>query len=141
MLTEDDETPAGNLIGPVMMGHCSDTVCIILTNTDKLNSSLLVRRLLCHRSVGIATGYGLGGRETGVRFPAEARDCCSLFHSVQTGSGAHPASYTIGTGALSPGGKRQWREADHSPASSAVVKNNGAIPLFPIRLHRVVLIN
>jgi hypothetical protein len=35
-------------------------------------------------SVGTATGYE-------VQFPARARDV-SLLHSVQTGSGAHPAS-------------------------------------------------
>jgi hypothetical protein len=29
--------------------------------------------------------------------------------------------------ALSPGIKRPWREADHSPPSSAGVKNEGAI--------------
>jgi hypothetical protein len=41
----------------------------------------------------------------------------SLLHVVQTDSGAHPASYAMGTGALSPG-----READHSPQTSAEVK-------------------
>jgi hypothetical protein len=50
-------------------------------------------------SVGIATGW-----TTGVRFPAGARDF-SLLHRVQTGSGAHPASYTIGTGGSFPGDK------------------------------------
>jgi hypothetical protein len=35
---------------------------------------------------------------------------------VQTGSGAHPASYTVGTGGSFPGGKaRPGRDADHSP--------------------------
>jgi hypothetical protein len=29
----------------------------------------------------------------------------SLLHNVQTGSGAHPASYSIGIGASCPGGK------------------------------------
>jgi hypothetical protein len=33
--------------------------------------------------------------------------------------------------ALSPGVKRQWREDDHSPTSSAGVKNDGAIPPLP----------
>jgi hypothetical protein len=35
----------------------------------------------------------------------------SLLHSVQTGSGAHPASYPTGTGALSPGDRAAgtWR--------------------------------
>jgi hypothetical protein len=38
-----------------------------------------------------------------VRFP-EVQDF-SLLHSVQTGSGAHPASYQMGTGGSFPGGK------------------------------------
>jgi hypothetical protein len=39
-----------------------------------------------------------------VRFLAGVKDL-SLFHSVQTGSGAHPASYPMGTGVFSPGNK------------------------------------
>jgi hypothetical protein len=62
-----------------------------------------------------------------VRFPAEARNV-SLLHKVETGSGAHPASYAIGTGGCFPGVKRQQREADYSPLSIAEVKNNGTIP-------------
>jgi hypothetical protein len=46
---------------------------------------------------------------------------------VETGSEAHPASYPIGTGALSPGIKRPGPEAGHSPAISAEVKNNGSV--------------
>jgi hypothetical protein len=41
---------------------------------------------------GIATGW-----TAGVRFPAGARDF-SLLHSIHTASGAHPASYPMGTG-------------------------------------------
>jgi hypothetical protein len=42
----------------------------------------------------------------------------------QTGSGAHPASYLMGTGGPFPGGKeRPGRDADHSPPSGAEVKN------------------
>jgi hypothetical protein len=37
----------------------------------------------------------------------------SLLHVVQTGSGVHPTSYPMGTWAVSPGVKRQGREADH----------------------------
>ena len=40
---------------------------------------------------------------------------------VQTGLGAHPASYTMGTGAF-PGVKRPGRGVDHPPPSSAEVK-------------------
>jgi hypothetical protein len=42
---------------------------------------------------------------------------------VQTGSGAHAASCTMGTGGSFLGGKaRPERDADHSPPSSAEVK-------------------
>jgi hypothetical protein len=44
-------------------------------------------------------------RTTGVRSPTEEEDFSSSF-CVQTGSGAHPASCTMGTGILSPGVKR-----------------------------------
>jgi hypothetical protein len=43
---------------------------------------------------------------------------------VQTGSEAHPASCTMGTGGPFPGGKaRPGRDADQSPLSSAEVVN------------------
>jgi hypothetical protein len=48
-----------------------------------------------------------------------------------TGSGAHPASCLMGTGAGSPGVKRQEHKADHSPPSGVEVKNDGAIPPLP----------
>jgi hypothetical protein len=72
-------------------------------------------------SVGIALGYGLDDRGSRVRFPAGAGNF-SLHHRVQNGSGAHPASYPMGIGALSLGAKRPGREADHSPPSSTDVK-------------------
>jgi hypothetical protein len=60
---------------------------------------------------------------TGVRSPTGAEDFSSS-PCVQTASGAHPASCTVGTGGLFPGSKaRPERETDHSPPSSAEVKN------------------
>jgi hypothetical protein len=50
---------------------------------------------------------------------------------MQRDSGAHPASYPMGTGGFSPGVKRPGREADHSLPSIAEVKNDGAIPPLP----------
>jgi hypothetical protein len=50
----------------------------------------------CDSSVGIALGYGLDYRSSMVRFPAEAGNF-SLHRRVQSGSGAHPASYPMGT--------------------------------------------
>jgi hypothetical protein len=43
---------------------------------------------------------------------------------VQTNSGAHPASCSVGTGGPFPGAKaRPGRDADHSPPSSAEFEN------------------
>jgi hypothetical protein len=68
----------------------------------------------------IALG-GLDDWGSTVIFPAGAGNF-SLHHRVQHGSGAHPSSYPMGTGALSLEVKRPGREADHSPPSSAEVK-------------------
>jgi hypothetical protein len=59
---------------------------------------------------------------TRVRSPTEAEDFSSSF-CVQTGSGTHPASCPMGTGDTSPGGKGRPGHDDHSPPSSAEVKN------------------
>jgi len=47
----------------------------------------------------------------------------SLHHRVQTGSGSHPTSYSVGTESSYLGVKRLGHEADHSPPSSYKVKN------------------
>jgi hypothetical protein len=74
-------------------------------------------------SGSIVSDYGLDDRVIGVRFPAGAKDFSSIL-CVQTGSGAHPASCTMGTGGPFPGAKA-WpgRDADYSPPSSAEVEN------------------
>jgi hypothetical protein len=87
----------------------------------------------------MALGYGLDDRGSRVRFPAGAGNF-SLHHRVQNGSGAHPASYPMVTRGSFPGGKAAGREADHSPPSSAEVKECVELHLYsPIRLHGVVL--
>jgi len=72
-------------------------------------------------SVGIATRYGLDGpgieSRWGARFSAP----------IQTGHGAHPASYTMGTGSF-PGVKRPGRGVGHRPPSGAEVK--GIVELY-----------
>jgi hypothetical protein len=72
-------------------------------------------------SVGKALGYALDDRGSRVRFPAGAGNF-SLHHRVQNGSGVHPASYPMGTRGFSLGVKRLGRGTDHSPPSSAEVK-------------------
>jgi hypothetical protein len=84
------------------------------------NDIISVRRVRIAQSI-LTLGYGLDdwgsvpGRENYGNF--------SLCHCIQTGSGAHPASYPMGTGALFTGIKRPGLGAEHLPPSSADVKN------------------
>jgi hypothetical protein len=57
-------------------------------------------------------------------FDARERQMISSSFCVQTSSEAYPASYSVGTiGSVAGGKARPWRDTDHSPASSAEVKN------------------
>jgi hypothetical protein len=69
----------------------------------------------------------LRGSSIVIPFPAEASDF-SLLRSVQTDSGAYRV--------LFPG-----RKADHSPPSSAEVKNRGATSALPYVFMTLCLIN
>jgi hypothetical protein len=74
-------------------------------------------------SGSIVSDYGMDDRAIGVRSQAGAKDFSSSL-CVQTGSGAHPASCTMGTEGPFPGGKaRMGRDADHTSPSSAEVDN------------------
>jgi hypothetical protein len=91
-----------------------------------------------HKAVGIAPAYELDDQGSRVRFLAGAGNF-SLYHRVQNGCGAHPASYPMVPGALSLRVKRPGREADHSPPSSAEVEECVELYLHsPIRIHGVV---
>ena len=74
-------------------------------------------------SVGTATRYGLDG--SGIKF-RWVRD----FPHVQTGSVAHPASYTMGTKCLFPGVKRLRRGLYLIYISSAKVKERVELHLY-----------
>jgi hypothetical protein len=56
-------------------------------------------------SISIVSDYGLDDWAIGVRFPAGAKDFSSSL-CVQTGSGVHPASRTMGIGDPFPRAKR-----------------------------------
>jgi len=49
---------------------------------------------------------------------------------VQTGPGAHPASYTMGTGSF-PGVKRPGRDVDHTPHLAPKSKKEQSSPSGP----------
>jgi hypothetical protein len=69
----------------------------------------------------LATGWMIGRSNFD---PRQRRKDFSYSVCVQTSSGAHPASCTMGTGGPFPGAKtRPGRDTDHSPPSSAEVKN------------------
>jgi hypothetical protein len=73
-------------------------------------------------SGSIVSDHGLDDWAIEVRFLTGADFSSSP--CVQTGSGAHPPSYPMGTGGSFPGGKvLPGHDADHSPSSSAEVKN------------------
>ena len=86
----------------------------------------------------------LRGERSRTGFPAETKDLY-LFRNVPTGSGAHPASNSIGICFYTQGAKRPWREADHSTPSSPEVKNEwsytSAHPLCLHILHLLVTSN
>jgi hypothetical protein len=63
----------------------------------------------------------MGWTAEGTELESQEGQDFSPLHAVQTGSGAHPASYPMGTGG--GGVKRPGRQADHSPLYSAEDKN------------------
>ena len=73
-----------------------------------------VKRILrsLHNSVGIVTRYGLDG--PGIESRLVGGWGSRFYSPVQTGSEAHPASYTMGTESF-PGIKRPGRGLDHQP--------------------------
>jgi hypothetical protein len=84
--------------------------------------------VLCGRdsSVGIAAGYGLDG------LGIESRWRRDFSAPVHTGPGAHPASYTMGTGSFP--GIKSGRGLTLTPHSLLVPwsRKSRAIPLIPV---------
>jgi hypothetical protein len=72
-------------------------------------------------AVGTATGYGLDGGEVGVRVPVREDCLLSIPSRLVLRTTQPPIQWILGD--LSPRVKRPGREADHSPPTSAQVKN------------------
>jgi hypothetical protein len=87
-------------------------------------------------AVGVATGYGLDGQGVGVRVPIGSRIFLSPCRSDYEATQPH-IQWVPGT--LSPEVERSGREADHSPPTSAEVKETCVYISIPTRLHGVVL--
>lgn len=57
---------------------------------------------------------------SGVWIPVRTRDFL-LLQTVQTGSGVHPSSYSMGTGVFSRGAQQPGREVDSPPSSTKIM--------------------
>jgi hypothetical protein len=90
---------------------------------------MLRTAVFCGRasSVHVATRYGLDGQ--GIESRWEAR----FSSPVQTDPGAHPASYTMGTGSH-PKLKRPGRGVDHPLPSSAEVEGRVQLYIYSLSL-------
>jgi hypothetical protein len=81
---------------PNRIRGCACVKCVILKLEPRLCDVFVV--ILWHLvgldcPIGIVMGYGLDGRDS---IPGRDKTF-SLLHNVQTGSGAQPASYPMGT--------------------------------------------
>jgi hypothetical protein len=81
-----------------------------------MKSFISVTRGSGDSAVGIATGYGLDGQGVGVRGPVGERSPRPVLGTTEL-----PIQRI--SNALSPGVKRPGQEAEHSPPTSAEVKN------------------
>jgi hypothetical protein len=75
--------------------------------------------------------YEQSTREYNKKIPVRAR----ISAPIQTTSGAHPASYTMGTRALFPGVKMPGRGVNHPLPSSCVVREYSytSTPLWALK--------
>jgi hypothetical protein len=108
--------------------NCLLKTCLLKFLLQQLLTEYYIglQKIILHISIGIATDYRADSQNS---IPGRDRDIFIL-HSVQTGSGANSASYTMGTWAVSLG-VRPVRDADHPPQSNAEVNKGGAIPPLP----------
>jgi hypothetical protein len=112
--------------------------CLSLVRAE-LSMYYWITKKSCGSSVGIPLGYGLDDRGSRVRFP-EGLGIFLFTIASRTALGSTQPPIQWVPEALSRGLKRPGRETDHSPLSSAEVKNAWSYTSSPrIRLHGVVL--
>jgi hypothetical protein len=101
------------LISSVLVFWCSRVIAVNPMDPRSYHVYSLISYRSRVSSGSIMSDYGLDDRAIGVRSSARARDFSSSLY-VQTGSGAHPASCTMGTGdPFSWAKARPGRDADH----------------------------
>jgi hypothetical protein len=102
----------------LLLGHVTSVKTVQTTyGTSEFYICVCYRCRSRVSSDNIASDYGRS-------IPGRRQKDFSSILCVQTGSGAHPATCTMGIGDTFPGGKAlPGRDADHSPPSSAEVEN------------------
>jgi hypothetical protein len=94
----------------VLLYMISGMVEVINMNTDFVGKLIFMWKGVNRMKAGkfeirsVALAYGLDDWGSRVRFPAGAGNS-SLHHRIQNGSGAHPASFPMGSRGSLPGGK------------------------------------
>jgi hypothetical protein len=114
--------PAGTQIFPFSYTVSTPTTGLSILSSGEPGSS-----------VSIVSGYGLDDRAIEVRFPAEVKDFSSSL-CVQTGSGAHLASCTMGTEDPFPGAKAQPGRDYHLVPRSRMSRSYIASPPKRLRV-------
>jgi hypothetical protein len=102
-----------------MMGSCGMGSCPLIPSTNLENGNIQLSRC----SDGLQAG----------RSGFDSRQCNIFLFSIASilALGLTQPPIQRVPGALSPGVKRQGREADRSPTTNAEVKNGGVIPPLP----------
>jgi hypothetical protein len=98
------------------------SISLVLGKKQQFNITLYYLYYLSGRSLGYIYIHAITTYHVMYLISVDTSYSYSTQKSVQTGSGAHPASCKMGTEGPFPGGKaRPERDADHSPPSSAEV--------------------
>ena len=102
-----------------MLVYTTDTVAGMQNCFQKVTAFFLWAGVAQWYSDSLRTGWSRDRIPVGARFSAP----------VQTGTGAHPASHTVGTGSFS-GVKRSERSVDHPPHIAPRLRKSITIPVI-----------
>jgi hypothetical protein len=124
--------PAGFLLGlffnPEDEATCSSKTLLIFSELHGVTRARMAQSVW-----RLAMGWMTKGSELESWWGQEF----SLLHVIQTGSGAHSASYPMGTRGTFPRVKQPGREADHSSPTSSKVKKMWLYTSTPLYIFMV----
>jgi hypothetical protein len=103
-------------------GHCSESTESVFDNFKVHFNIILPFNLMGDGIAQSVYRRAVSWTSEGLQFKSRQGQDFTSLHVVQTGSGAHPSFYSVGTRGSFPGVKRLVREADHSPPTSVELK-------------------